>query len=139
MKGNKSKRGVCRVLLFSSLFVLVFSFLLLLFFSRLHRDLLFNICGSVLSFQLFFGRRNDPALPVDYAMMATCAGLLGFMKPHLASLPFIIVAHAGPVRQSTPKLTKSSALLLGSGVADRGLRLALVFILILLFLVTVCD
>lgn len=71
----------------------------------------------------------------------TCAMLLGFVKLHLAALPFVIVAHAGPVCQSAPKLAESSALLLGSGVADGGLDLVLVFvfILILLFLVAVCD
>jgi hypothetical protein len=88
-----------------------------------------------------FSRRNDPALPVDYAINGTCAMVLGFVKPHFATLPFVIIAHAGPVRQSAPKLAKSSALLLGSDVADGCLDLVLVFvfILILLFLVAVCD
>ena len=131
MQGNKSKGGMVRASSRSSS-----SSSFALFFSRLYRGMLLRFLRK----RFFFSgrcRRNDPALPVNYAINGTCAVLLGFVKLQLVFLPLIIVAHTGPVSQSAPKLTESSALLLGSGVADRGLGLALVFILA--FLVTVCD
>ena len=92
-----------------------------------------------LSFQLFPAGETIQRVLWVCAIDCTCAMLFGFVKPSLACLPLVVIAHAGPVGQSAPQLTKSSALLLGPGVTGGSLDLALLFIFILLFLVTVCD
>ena len=75
MQGNKSKGGMWRAIL-----LLLLLLLLLLFKSRSSVQYL----RKRLSFFLkSLGRRNGPALPVSYAMMGTCAMLLGFVKPRL--------------------------------------------------------
>jgi hypothetical protein len=100
MQGNKSKGGMSR---WSSSLSSLSSLSPLLLLSILTRPAVqyFRKCSHL----SVFSRRNDPALPVvDYAINGTRAMLLGFMKARRTSLPFVIVAHAGPVGQSAPKL-----------------------------------
>ena len=76
MQGNRSKGGMWRVLLLSRSLSLSLSFS---FFSCIiFASALVRAQASPLSQSL--GRRNDPALPVDYAMMAFLPRCFGFRE-----------------------------------------------------------
>lgn len=135
MQGNKSKGG----------YVALFSLSLVLLLLFLCRDLLlrFLVRKRHSYSNSWQEKRSSASCGLCNEWHLCHVGVVSWKPQLLFFLPFVIVAHAGPVGQSAPKLAESSALLLGSGLADGGLGLRLFFFLTLfllfLFLVTVCD
>ena len=133
MQGNKSKGG----------YVALFSLSLVLLLLFLCRDLLlrFLVRKRHSYSNSWQEKRSSASCGLCNEWHLCHVGVVSWKPQLLFFLPFVIVAHAGPVGQSAPKLAESSALLLGSGVADGSLDLVLAFafIVIFFFLVTVCH
>ena len=135
MQGNKSKGGYVALFSLSLVFLPLF----------LCRDLLlrFLVRKRHSYSNSWQEKRSSASCGLCNEWHLCHVGVVSWKPQLLFFLPFVIVAHAGPVGQSAPKLAESSALLLGSGLADGGLGLRLFFFLTLfllfLFLVTVCD
>ena len=103
-------------------------------FFFLYREVLSNVVRKRLVSLNKFLQVERSSASCGLCNNGTCAMSRGFMKPRLDLLPLVIIAHAGPVGQSAPQLAESSALLVGSGVADKGL-----FLFAFILFVAVCG